>query len=144
MNKVINLSSQMEEIIISICKQYNWPYKIDSDNIIFEVALTNDRTQACSATLVTTRFGQCVHVQSPIGKLNEVNLANIAKQIFRLQYDMVYSRLSVIDVQNEETIILLARTLVNIINENELFNMIQEVAITADSLENDLFQKDEF
>ena len=57
---------------------------------------------------------------------------------------MVYSRLSVIDVQEEETIILLARTLVNIINENELFNMIQEVAITADSLENDLFQKDEF
>ena len=57
---------------------------------------------------------------------------------------MVYYRLSVIDVQEEETIILLARTLVNIINENEIFNMIQEVAITAVSLENDLFQKDEF
>ena len=57
---------------------------------------------------------------------------------------MVYSRLSIIDVDGESTLILLARTLINIVNENELFNMIQEVAITADSLENDLFQKDEF
>lgn len=138
------MSQEMQDIIISICKQYNWPYKIDSDNIIFEVALTNDRTQACSATIVKTRFGQCIHVQSPIGKLADLNLNTIAKQIFRFQYDMVYSRVSIIDVQGEETIILLARTLVNIINENELFNMIQEVAITADSLENDLYQKDEF
>lgn len=134
----------MEDIIVSICQQYNWPYKIDGGNIIFEVALTNNRTQACSATLIKTRFGESVHVQSPIGKLKEVNLGAIAKQILRLQYDMVYSRLSVIDVQEEETIILLARTLVNIINKDEIFNMIQEVAITADSLENDLFQKDEF
>ena len=57
---------------------------------------------------------------------------------------MVYSRLSIIEVDSEPTLILLARTLINSVNEHELFNMIQEIAITADSLENDLFQKDEF
>ena len=135
--------SEMEEKIVSICKQYNWPYKIDTDNVIFEVTLSNNRTQACSATVVKTRFGNSVHVQSPIGKYRDLP-NNLFTQILKLQYDMVYSRLSLIDVQGEETLILLARTLINIVNEHELFNMIQEIAITADSLENDLFQKDEF
>lgn len=132
------------EIIKKICDQYNWPYQLEEGTIIFEVTLTNNRTQACSASVVKTRFGDSVHVQSPIGKFSELNIENITKHILEIQYDMVYSRLSLIDVEGDSTLILLARTLINIVNEHELFNMIQEVAITADSLENDLFQKDEF
>ena len=137
-------SNNMQDTIAKICKQYNWPYQIEEDSIIFEVTLTNNRTQACSATVVKTRFGSSVHVQSPIGQFNALEIEDFALHILKIQYDMVYSRLSIIDVDGQPTLILLARTLINIVNEHELFNMIQEVAITADSLENDLFQKDEF
>ena len=135
---------EMVKMVMEACNQYNWPYQVEEDSIIFEVTLTNKRTQACSATVVKTRFGASVHVQSPIGQFNELKIDDLAKHILKIQYDMVYSRLSIIDVEGESTLILLARTLINIVNENELFNMIQEVAITADSLENDFFQKDEF
>ena len=79
------MEQNTSEIIKSICTQYNWPYQIEEEAIIFEVTLTNNRTQACSASVVKTRFGESVHVQSPIGKFDELNIENIAKHILEIQ-----------------------------------------------------------
>jgi hypothetical protein len=133
----------VQEIILKTCRemcdQNNWICR-DLDNmLVFEVYLQSRRTQACVAVLADSEYGQMLEIMSSCGATSGLTLP-MALELLAFNINLSYARVQ-LDA-NKENINVCARTLATSASLSEIQTMVEEVAVNADYIEQQLFGTD--
>src|SRR5271157_3117229 len=133
--------ADFEQFMIDICTEHEWTWDKEGDAIIFQVPFSDGRHQTCSALIVSSSWGPLVEVRSIVGKKAEYDPANYKDLLVFNNEKMAYGRVVISD--NEEYIMVVARSLADSADKEEIEVMIKEASAYADILELRYYNRDE-
>lgn len=133
----------IEKSIKKLCETYKWPMEeLDKGTYLIEVEIAeNDRSQICSLQKIDTKNGDIIHLQSVIGEFGSLNPIDL-ESLLDLQDSPIYARFSVVEHEGSNTLVMISRVLLKHTNDDELFELISEIASYADHFENTMFGGD--
>lgn len=102
--------------------------------------ITNGREQLVKAKLSHTEFGSVIDIVSRTGGFNRNMQKDTLIDLLKFNRALVYSRTEI--DKNETAVYLMGRTLANCANQDEIAVMVEEVALSADGVEKEVFGTD--
>lgn len=134
--------SYLQNVIVEICQEKGWSYEYHTKEkeVLFKVPISNGREQVVTAKLSDTEFGEVIDIISRAGGFNRNMQKDTLIDLLKFNNALVYSRTEI--NENETGVYLVGRTLGGCANQEEIAVMIEEVALSADGVEQEVFGTD--